>query len=128
MTGLTEQLLTHAASGGAGLIAAWAMLRGKRVEKAGDERVAEINAEPSFAQQLLEALDKLDRERQLVAQLRIDLAAVTSERNALSAQVEALSGRLDETTQRLGELNEEFTALARRVHSQTIPVQEQRQP
>jgi hypothetical protein len=126
MSTLRDALLTHAATGGVAWASAWALLRGKRVEKASDQRVAEITAEPSFAQQLLEALDKLDLERQMVAQLRIDLAAVTSERNALSDQVEALSGRLDETTQRLGELNEQFTALARSVRTQ-IPTQKQRQ-
>jgi chromosome segregation ATPase len=122
VTRVSEQLLTHAATGGASAAVAWAALRGKRVEKAGDQRVAEIAAEPSFAQQLLEALDRLDAERQLVAQLRIDLATVTSERDVLSEQVQALAGRLDETTQRLGELNEQFVALAGRVHAQ-IPEQ-----
>lgn len=122
MTRLSEQLLTHLATGGVSAGVAWAALRGKRVEKAGDERVAEIAAEPSFAAQLLEALDRLDQERQLVAQLRIDLAAVTSERDVLSAQVEALSGRLDETMGRLSELNDQFGALARSVHAQ-IPEQ-----
>jgi chromosome segregation ATPase len=118
MTRLSEALLTHAATGGVSALSAWALLRGKRVEQTGEQRVAEISAEPSFAQQLLEALDRLDKERQLVAQLRIDLAAVTSERDALSEQVEALSGRLDETTRRLGELNEQFSALARSVQTQ----------
>jgi chromosome segregation ATPase len=116
------ELVGYLATSGATFVGAWALLRGKRVEKAGDERVAEISAEPSFAQQLSEALDKLNAERQLVAQLRIDLAAVTSERDVLSEQVAALSSRLDETTQRLVELNEQFGALARKVHAE-IPEQ-----
>lgn len=126
MTPLTEAA-TYLATGGGSAVVAWFALRGKRVEKAGDQRVAAISAEPAFAQQLSEALDKLDLERQLVAQLRIDLAAVTSERDVLSEQVTALAQRLDDTTLRLGELNEQFTALAHSVRS-SIPTQEQRQP
>jgi chromosome segregation ATPase len=121
MTPVTEAA-TYLATGGGSALVAWFALRGKRVEKAGDERVAEITAEPSFAQQLGDALDKLDQERQLVAQLRIDLAAVTTERDVLSEQVTALSGRLDETMGRLSELNEQLSALADRVHAQ-IPEQ-----
>lgn len=121
-----ELLLTHALTGTATAVGAWAVLRGKRMETAGDERVATINAGPTFAAQLLEALDRLDAERQLVAQLRVDLAAVTSERDVLAVHVDALSARLDETTARLGELNEQFTALARNVHAAQIP--EQRTP
>lgn len=121
MTPVTE-VATYLATGGGSALVAWLALRGKHVEKAGNQRVAEINAEPSFAQQLLEALDRLNDERQMVAQLRIDLAAVTSERDVLAVHVDALSARLDETTSRLAELNDQFGALARSVHAQ-IPAQ-----
>lgn len=121
MSPLTEAA-TYLATGGGSALVAWFALRGKHVEKAAGERVAGITAEPAFAQQLGEALDKLDLERQLVAQLRIDLAAVTSERDVLSEQVTALSQRLDDTTRRLGELNDQFSALAHAVQRQ-IPAQ-----
>lgn len=124
MSHALDLLITNAGSGVVGILAAWAVLRGKRVEAGADERVAEINAGPEFAAQLAAALDRLDAERQLVAQLRLDLGRVTAERDVLSDQVLALSARLDETTSRLGELNEQFSALARQVQSHTKPNQE----
>ena len=119
---LSDQIATHVLTGAGGVPGAWLMLRSKKVEQASTARVAEITAEPAFAQQLGEALDKLDTERQLVAQLRIDLAAVTSERDVLAEHVTALSQRLDDTTRRLGELGEHFSALAHAVQRQ-IPAQ-----
>ena len=122
MSAVLNLAVTAAGSAGASGIGTWSLLRRTRVEAAADERVAEINASPDFAAQLAAALDRLDAERQLVAQLRIDLAQVTAERNVLGVQVQALSARLDETTTRLGELNEKFSALARHVQTQ-IPTQ-----
>lgn len=119
---LADQLITNALTAATSAAGTWALLRAKRVDSASGERVAEINTGPEFAVQLAAALDRLDAERQLVAQLRIDLAQVTAERDVLSEQVQALSARLDETTGRLGELNEQLSALARHVRTQ-IPTQ-----
>jgi vacuolar-type H+-ATPase subunit I/STV1 len=119
--GLEQLLITNGFTSTVGFVGAWLLLRGKHVDATADERVAEINAGPDFAVQLAAALDRLDQERQLVAQLRIDLAQVTAERNVLGDQVLKLSVRLDETTARLGELNEQFSALARSVQTQITP-------
>lgn len=118
---MLDEILTNAVTAVAAGAGTWALLRGKRVESVTDQRVAQINTGPEFAAQLAAALDRLDVERQQVAQLRIDLAQVTAERDVLSEQVQALSARLDETTSRLGELNEHFSALARQVQQQIPP-------
>jgi chromosome segregation ATPase len=129
MSPLLPEAVSYLATAGGSALVAWLALRGKRVEKAGDQRVAEIANEPAFASALRQALAdvgdlqvRLAEERGKVAELRSQLSTVTAERDSLSGEVELLRGRLEDSTVRLDELNEQLTSLASLVRG-LIPVQ-----
>jgi len=126
--GLEQLLITNGLTALASVAASVTLLRGKRMETAGDVRVAEVEAEPTFAGKLLEALGHIDQlqgllseERGKVALLRYQLAAVTAERENLAGEVEQLRTALEQSTARLDDLNAQLTFIASVVRDLALP-------
>jgi chromosome segregation ATPase len=118
-SGLEQLLLSNIVTGAVTVVGTVTALRGKRIELAGDVRVAKLESEATFAGELRAALADIGRlqaslgeERGRVMLLGYQLTAVTAEKDELLGEVEQLRHKLEDSAGRLDVLNGQLTALS----------------